>query len=85
MSPVYLLVITGGTFTDKSAIMAPGGTVPSGPVQAAIVMPSNWSVSGFGVGGPGHPNLSSLGTPETDSLSGLRPMTQAQFQAKYPS
>ncbi len=84
MSPVYLLVITGGTFTDVGAKTAPGGTAPSGPVQTAIVTKSNWSVSGFGVGGR-RPKLSSLGTPETDSLSGLKPMTQAQFQATYRS
>lgn len=83
--PVYVLAITGGNFTDVGAHSAPGRTVPSGTVLLAIVEQSDWTVFGGGVdvSGSAAPNLWSLGTPETDPLAGVRPMTDSQFRAKY--
>lgn len=84
--PVYALVITGGgDFTDHGRGGSSDGTVPSGPTLVVIVDQSSWQMDGGGVNfaGAPPPELASLGTPETDSLVGITPMSFAEFSAKY--
>ncbi len=86
--PVYALVISGGgRFSAGNVPVRPGSNTPAGSLAMAIVEPSSWMASGSGVGdavdGRARPDLSTLGTPETDLLLGLHPMTTAQFRAKF--
>ena len=86
--PVYALVISGGgKFSVGIVPVRPGSGTPSGSLAMAIVEQSSWMASGQGVGdavdGKADPDLSRLGTPETDLLLGLHPMTTAQFRVKF--
>ena len=87
--PVYALVISGGgeIQTAGNVPVRPGSGTPSGSLAMAIVEQSSWMASGQGVGdavdGKADPDLSRLGTPETDLLSGLHPMTTAQFRGRF--
>jgi hypothetical protein len=85
-SPAYLLVVTGGgDFTVYGARVPPGATAPRGPTLVIIVDQTSWQMDGGGVNFVGAPplDLASLGTPETDSLVGITPMSFSQFIAKY--
>ena len=87
--PVYALVISGGGEIRPRVTSLSGQRVSLGSLAMAIVEQSSWMASGQGVGdavdGKARPNLSRLGTPETDLLSGIHPMTTAQFRAEIPS
>jgi len=85
-SPAYVLVVTGGgDFTFYGAHGPPGETAPTGPTLVIIVDQTSWQMDGGGVNFAGAPplDLASLGTPETDSLAGITPMSFSQFSVKY--
>jgi hypothetical protein len=82
--PVYVLIITGGTFYMYSASQYEGnGKVPQGTHADAILSQSDFSWQGGGVGFNSSYDLSSLGTPETDSLAGIQPESGKQFKARF--
>lgn len=83
--PCYLLIVTGGTFFDPSASVPPGDQGPHGGTLFLIVY-TNWTMGGGGVGDPQPPlDIATLGSPETDPLSAIAPMSYARFLAKYPA
>jgi hypothetical protein len=81
--PVYVLVITGGDFTMSGASELKAGPAPEGTVLFEVIKQSNWSWSGSGVGDSDSYGLSTLGTPETDSLAGITPDSAAQFARRF--
>jgi hypothetical protein len=83
--PVYALVVTGGgNFTIAGAGRA-GSASPTGPVYVAILRQGNlaWMGGGVDFANTPMPNLSLLGPAETDSVSGMSPMSTAEFDAHY--
>jgi len=83
---VYLLEVTGGSgFTLKYARNV-GGAAPSGPLLLIVVDVTSWQAIGYAINKAGAPaplSLSELGASETDSLSGVNPISTVQFRTKY--
>ena len=81
--PVYVLEVEGGTFTWVGSHDMEEN--PTGPVLYLELTQGAWDVQGMGVGSPGLApiGLRQLGTPETDSLAGLKPMTELQWLVKF--
>jgi len=71
------LVVQGGRFVATGEHVKPGNPEASGTLLFAVVVQSNMDVVAQGVGvainGSSDPTLTELGTPETDSLSGISP------------
>jgi hypothetical protein len=80
-TPVYALQITGN-FTLKFASVPEGASLPTGSVLQAIVDPTTFHVYDYGVVKTAA-DMSSLGSPETDPLSGITPTSPSAWRAKY--
>jgi hypothetical protein len=80
-TPVYALQIEGHFVLDVPH--PEGSRLPSGRVRIDIFTQDGWSDVSEGVGGILE-SEQSLGTPETDPLLGIKPLTPAQFHAKFP-
>ncbi len=74
---VYALEISG-TFT----VQPPYGAPVSGDNLHYILDASEFSVIGYGVNST-PVSLASLGTPETDSLTGITPISNSQWHYMY--
>jgi hypothetical protein len=79
--PVYVLEITGN-FVETYARVPPGATAPIGTVLKLIVLQSSFLTVDRGLSDT-DPSLASLGTPEVDSLSGIAPMSDQAWSAKF--
>jgi hypothetical protein len=80
--PAIYAIETEGDFKLTFRIKSGGRSSLAGHVLVAFPSRSKW---GLAVGEPVQRfvSLASLGVPETDSLLGLRPMSEAAFVAKY--
>jgi hypothetical protein len=81
---VYALQVSGGAGFSKS-VSVPSGMQPAsagGPILIAFVDPTTWQLIGFGFS-EGVGDVSSLGTPETDSLVGITPVSRQDFVKRF--
>jgi hypothetical protein len=78
---VYALEITG-QFLPNSFSVAAGSKLSGGTDLQLVVQRSGFVASTIGLSDT-LPSLSSLGSPETDSLAGLSPITGAAFSAEF--
>jgi hypothetical protein len=66
-SPVYIIVITGGTFTCNVS-HPPGVPEPQGNVITLILFAATYSESSFGISNQ-QPDLDKIGSPQVDLLA----------------